>query len=732
MTKTLEAVVRRRWLPPEYAVKEVVAFERRFGEKSLALACHAALPLILTPELVNLIRINFLEHENIPWITESDLLLSPLCRPIQEDIYEVEPCVREVLLVELEDKFGEQQLSRLAGFLQFYLEKQSDWKQHPELTRTQKWIAQAYLNPNGTIQEIKDELEKSLPQDNPILGLPDQSYLPYLVEILAGPLERTNLWNEHQYLVNTTRALAKLLSGEREGLKEEIGVKEVGNQTGEGELMVISPAIRQLIARSGSVRQTGALPAAMVQAEDPKQPVSATYEGIEGGTTTDWAVILTALGVEHKAVEAHLKPLGQSPRLSEEIHPNGTIYTQGQFKAHNCNWNVAIAQIDMGNASAAMEAVRAIERFQPRVVLFVGVAGGIKDVKIGDVVAASVVYGYECGKLIDDRTLPRPKLGEADYDLKQRAQAEARKDDWREQIRSGATSSETTSSTVYVKPIAAGEKVIASRKAEVYDYLREYYDDAIAVEMEGIGFLKATQQVKNVSAMVIRGISDLINGKNDDLVEPEQIRQEKAARHASAFAFEILAKINGNNNLSQETQNENSRLTHEISKLREQDTKLQEEENRYRDDLERLNTEIKQQENESVSLAEEVKSFAPQHTVTASNWLAKRKEIAKEAVQRVFDDNSSRLKEMIIETGLPPDKTFEGFCNEIEIYLEKIYYYTLSDNKNLLENPGSPVYLPVTAYQQVLTIAGMMACEEIGEDGQQVRVSLENLISHLC
>lgn len=306
----------------------------------------------------------------------------------------------------------------------------------------------------------------------------------------------------------------------------------------------MSGSLRQSIARSGSIRQTGVLPAVMVQAEDPKQPVSATYEGIEGGTATDWAVILTALGVEHKAVEAHLKPIGQSTRLSEEIHPNGTIYTQGQFKAHNCTWNVAVAQIDMGNASAGIEAVRAMMQFNPRVILFVGVAGGIKDVRVGDVVAASVVYGYECGKLVDERTLPRPKLGEADYDLKQRAQAEARKEDWREQIRSGATSSETTP-TVYVKPMAAGEKVIASRKAQVYEYLREYYDDAIAVEMEGFGFLKATQQVKNVSAMVIRGISDLIDGKNDDSVEPEQIRQEKAARHASAFAFTLLAKLDG-------------------------------------------------------------------------------------------------------------------------------------------------------------------------------------------
>ncbi|KYC35703.1 hypothetical protein WA1_07810 [Scytonema hofmannii PCC 7110] len=86
---------------------------------------------------------------------------------------------------------------------------------------------------------------------------------------------------------------------------------------------------------------------------------------------------------------------------------------------------------------------------------------------------------------------------------------------------------------------------------------------------------------------------------------------------------------------------------------------------------------------------------------------------------------------MILETRLPPDKAFEGFCREIEIYLKKIYYYLLSDNKNLLEQPGSPVCLPVAAYQQVLKIVGIMAYEEIGEDGQQVKESLEILMSKL-
>jgi nucleoside phosphorylase len=297
--------------------------------------------------------------------------------------------------------------------------------------------------------------------------------------------------------------------------------------------------------QTASTRQPGGLPAAMKQAEKPTPSMTSAYEGTEGGTAIAKVVILTALGPEHQAIEAHLEPFGNATRLHEEVHPTSrTIYTQGQFKSANCIWHVSIAQIDMGNASAAAEATRAIEHFNPRVILFVGVAGGIKDVRIGDVVAAPIVYSYECGKVLDDRTLPRPKLGEADYDLKQRAQAEARKDDWRSRIRSGLSTTDKVPS-VYFKPIAAGEKVITSRKSPVYEYLREYYDDAVAVEMEGFGFLKATQQSKTVSAMVIRGISDLLEDKNDELGEPEQLRQDRAARHASAFAFTLLEKLDG-------------------------------------------------------------------------------------------------------------------------------------------------------------------------------------------
>lgn len=58
--------------------------------------------------------------------------------------------------------------------------------------------------------------------------------------------------------------------------------------------------------------------------------------------------------------------------------------------------------------------------------------------------------------------------------------------------------------------------------------------------MEGRGFLAAAHANHPVRALIVRGISDLINNKSDI---DDAGRQEIAARHASAFAFEVLAKL---------------------------------------------------------------------------------------------------------------------------------------------------------------------------------------------
>ncbi|NET58131.1 MAG: 5'-methylthioadenosine/S-adenosylhomocysteine nucleosidase [Symploca sp. SIO2E6] len=222
------------------------------------------------------------------------------------------------------------------------------------------------------------------------------------------------------------------------------------------------------------------------------------------GNNKPRAVILTAIRVEYMAVRAHLT------EIKEQIHLRGTIYEEGKFSANGRVWDVIIVEIGAGIPGAAAQAERAIQYFNPSVILFVGVAGGLKDVQLGDVVASTKIYGYESGKA-EETFKPRPEIGLSSFGLEQRAKFEARSNDWLQRL----PSTPDPTPYVFVAPIAAGEKVVASTKSEVFKFLSFNYGDAVAVEMEGIGFLETVRANQQVSALVIRGISDLIDGKSE-------------------------------------------------------------------------------------------------------------------------------------------------------------------------------------------------------------------------
>jgi nucleoside phosphorylase len=104
------------------------------------------------------------------------------------------------------------------------------------------------------------------------------------------------------------------------------------------------------------------------------------------------ALLLTALGLETAAVLAHLADV-------KEVDPvKGTVFYEGRFHGPAENWLVRVAECGAGNVQSAITTERAITDFSPEVAIFVGIAGGIKDVQLGDVVAATEVYGYERGR----------------------------------------------------------------------------------------------------------------------------------------------------------------------------------------------------------------------------------------------------------------------------------------------------------------------------------------------
>lgn len=237
-------------------------------------------------------------------------------------------------------------------------------------------------------------------------------------------------------------------------------------------------------------------------------------------------LILTALPLEFSAAQRHLEDV----HLTR--HESGTLYEEGVFRVGRENIPVLLCQSGAGNANAAVETERAVAFFHPSHVLFVGVAGGLKDVTLGDVVAATKVYGYESGKA-EDAFRPRPELVQSSYEMIQHARRVSREGIWKKRI--VGFSNDTARS--FVGSVAAGEKVVASVNSPTYQLLKSTYGDALAVEMEGFGTFTAVHASKNLESLVIRGVSDLIEGK---AAADASGSQQMAAANAAAFAFEVV------------------------------------------------------------------------------------------------------------------------------------------------------------------------------------------------
>lgn len=236
------------------------------------------------------------------------------------------------------------------------------------------------------------------------------------------------------------------------------------------------------------------------------------------------AVILTALALETKAVLRHLTDIS-----TETV--SGTAFFRGKFE----DWDIAVAETGAGNVAAASIATRACEHYKPSVAFFIGVAGGVKDVVVGDIVVATKVYGYESGKDNANGFKGRPTLLTSSHALEQRARSMRQIEKWRSRLNPQLSHN---TPVLHVGPIAAGEKVVASKRAATAKLIQNLYGDAVAIEMEGRGFLEGVHINHPVQGCVVRGISDLLSGKTN---ADRGGSQERAADAATAVAFEILS-----------------------------------------------------------------------------------------------------------------------------------------------------------------------------------------------
>jgi hypothetical protein len=113
----------------------------RFGERQqeamLDLACHAALPVALNSGLLHLIRINFFyTHRALDYTAEAELLLSPLCREVGEDLYELLPEARSELLQRLYRRYPGR-IAKLSILIGYYAKSCGDWLKSETLQKSQ-------------------------------------------------------------------------------------------------------------------------------------------------------------------------------------------------------------------------------------------------------------------------------------------------------------------------------------------------------------------------------------------------------------------------------------------------------------------------------------------------------------------------------------------------------------------------------------------------------------------
>ena len=176
MSNSSPAVTKSNTRKPkdDLTTRRIQVFEKRYGEKVLELAIHAAFPLTITSDLLYCLRENFVP--DCPWYAVGDIVASGLCTTIGYDLYEMENETRNNLINRLrkeDKKFGKSRFQELSNFMAQYILNR--FKEENNSYR-KEWIPLSYLmapsqdeKTISAIDAIKEQLKQlleSLPKED--------------------------------------------------------------------------------------------------------------------------------------------------------------------------------------------------------------------------------------------------------------------------------------------------------------------------------------------------------------------------------------------------------------------------------------------------------------------------------------------------------------------------------------------------------------------------------------
>jgi formylglycine-generating enzyme required for sulfatase activity len=281
----------------EQAKQIVDRFVRRFDESYRTLAYHAALPLVLTPELVNYLRNEFLRNEQVPWVAEVDLLLSDLCSQVGYELYAMNTHVRAYLLEQMKNdtRFGKKRMQEVAKVLfsyVSYLSRLNPGKRQQEL-EAQRLAAMVYSGDDQCKAAAREIAQRLLEVSSSAgsANLTDSGIRAELARLTRITEELSPQLQQEPSLLEFARLVQRLLRTPEEVSPEEI------NRSYQVEDVKLTP--------SSNLRL---FPEALARIMLPSKQTVTNLEGFPPLQTCNFEVVTITIEEEKTAEAINLRP----------------------------------------------------------------------------------------------------------------------------------------------------------------------------------------------------------------------------------------------------------------------------------------------------------------------------------------------------------------------------------------------------------------------------------------
>lgn len=247
-----------------------------YGEGHLWMACLAAFPVFLTPDLLYKVWLNFRhislkggKSQVIDRMAVSDILLSNLVEEVAVEVFSIRTPIRTALLALLEDwsksVAGNQSLvKRLADFtLRYVRAYQMEGESVTTAIReAQEWNALAYFNPNAAALELKKALSQAVEAQakQKVLRI---SFLLTQMDEQFKQLDQVEQQEQFRTLVNYSQGMKALIRGKKseaiqafKDIQQQGLTNDTGSTTGKKVQLPIPKEIYQAIAAEDTITDT--------------------------------------------------------------------------------------------------------------------------------------------------------------------------------------------------------------------------------------------------------------------------------------------------------------------------------------------------------------------------------------------------------------------------------------------------------------------------------------------